>query len=363
MMQCLKEIVGVTTIETECITGGLTAEQIEILKKSNSGLFMDDLPGGVHLKAVKYADATKGLYQMAIGARDNAIKTLEDDLVVALNKNHAKSRKNYVGQIGRMSFAQTLAASNNLQGLRLRPVDYSDAVIIISRIMIIINTSATFPVSLYKVPYKSSMGELVQFWNVTTTANAFATVMTDPGIRLPLTENGGLVEYWLVWDRSAAGGALPKDNKLACGTCEKANGPATGEYLQINGVDFSDLNNLQNALTDDNAHGLILDVTLKCDSEQLFCNQYKEDDAVAVTMAHAVRFKAGELLIEDVLKSPDLNRYTTMDKERLWGKRNHFRAEYQGRIDYLAEAIDITASNCYVCREAVNQPFAAGIFS
>jgi hypothetical protein len=365
MLDCLKNIVGVTDTETDCITGGLAVDEISEMKKSTSTLYLDNLPGGIHLKAVKYADATKGLYKMSTGAIQTAATILEKDLLLALNQNHAKSRKNFVGQIGRLSFAQSLGVTGDWQGLRIRPVDKSDAIIILSKITNIISTAATYNFYLYKVPYRSAVGQLIGTYPVTSLANQFHSAVVDgpDGKRLPLTENGEAIEYWVIWNRTEAGGGIPKDNKLACSTCDKVNGTPAGEYLEVNGVDFDDINNLQNVRTDDYSHGLTLDIVIKCDNQQLFCRQYAEDDAVAVAMAYAVWFKAGELLIEDVLKSPDLNRYTTMDKERLWGKRNHFRAEYDGRIPFLAATIDITDSNCFVCREAINQPFPAGIFS
>lgn len=363
MLTCLTEIVGVTQAENECITGGLTNDQITTLKKSTSGLYLDDLEGGVHLKAVRHADATKGLFDMTQAAIRNAAKLLEDDLVVAMSREYTKSRKAFAGQIGQMSFAQTLATSGDWQGQRIRPLDYSDAVIRISRIMVIVNAAATFNVYLYKVPYKSAMGTLIETYPVTTTANAYQQIIINPEKVLPTVENGQLYEYWILYNRTEAGGALPKDNKLACGTCGRAGGPSINDFVAVNGVALADVNNLQNVSTDEYAHGIIVDVSIKCDSGTLFCDQYKADEAVAVTMAHAVRFKAGELLIEDVLKSPDLNRYTTMAREYLWGKRNHFRKEYGDRINFLAATIDVTASNCYVCRERANQPFVAGIFS
>lgn len=366
MLDCLTNIIGVTPNENECVTGGLTPEQIAALKVSTSGVFLDDLAGGIHLKAVRNADATKGLYPMVMGALATAAKSLENDLVLALSRKYSKSRKNFVGQIGRMSFAQTMAAPKDWQFIRLRPVDYSDAVVTLSRITVVLSQAATFNIYLIKVPYKASMGTIIETFPVTVQANAYQSIIVggSAGMALPLAENGEAVEYYITYSRSEAGGALPKDNKLACATCEITNGgPAVGDFLEVKGGQLDDLGNLQAAQVDDYGHGLILDVSIKCDSAKLFCGQYNQDEAVAITMAYAVQFKAGELLIEEVLKSPDLNRYTTMDKERLWGKRNHFRAEYDGRIVYLAEAIDITASNCYVCREQINQPFAAGIFS
>ena len=40
-----------------------------------------------------------------------------------------------------------------------------------------------------------------------------------------------------------------------------------------------------------------------------------------------------------------------MNKEYLWGKRNHFRASYEGRINYLAASIDISSSSCFICKD------------
>ena len=95
----------------------------------------------------------------------------------------------------------------------------------------------------------------------------------------------------------------------------------------------------------------------------MFCAEYKATEAIAVTMAHAVRFKAGYLLIEEVLKSPDVNRFTTMDRTYLWGKRNHFDKDNMNRIAYLTETIDVYAFNCFVCKYKGNTPFFSGIYS
>ncbi len=366
MMDCLKDIVGVTATNNAEILAGLTDEQKTQLKKSVSGLYLDDLPGGVHLKAVRNADATKGLYEMSTGAIRNGIRQLGDDLILEINKDNTKSRKNFVGQIGRLSYSQTLGVSQRYQGMRLRPLDLADAVITLNRIIIVLNGAATFDIVVYKVPYKTAVGTVVKTIPVTTVANMFATVDVDietGGLELPLVENGQIMEYWILYDTQATGGAIPKDNKLACSTCDGSASSALNDYLKVNGVEVTSLADLQSGVLDDYSHGLTLDVSIKCEANRLFCNQYREDEAVAVTMAHAVRFKAGELLIESVMQSPDISRYTTMDRERLWGKRNHYRTEYLGRVQYLAQAIDLSGSNCYTCREQTNQPYVGGIYS
>jgi hypothetical protein len=366
-LNCLQNIVGTTLSDNACIVQGLTSDQLAQLKNSTSGLYLDDLPGGVHMKALTKSDSTKSFYDMTQAALTNAAKVLEDDLIVELSKNYKKSRNNFIGPVGQMSFAQNLAVTGQWQGVRLRPVDYSDAVIKLNRITLVVNVNASFFVYLYKARYKSTTAELVTSWPITTVANAYqfiqATPPTDPLIVLPAVENGEMMEYYIFFDRLEAGSGNPKDNKIACSTCPGSAGVKVSDYINAVGFQSSTLPDLQSITTDSYAHGFILDLEIKCDTEKLFCGNYQADDAVAVTMSRAVWFKAGELLIEDVLKSPDINRYTTMDKERLLGKRNHFRKEYEGRVAFLVTAIDVTASNCYVCRNKVNQPYAAGILS
>jgi hypothetical protein len=361
MLQCLTEIIGVTQSDCECIINGLTSDQLTGLRASKSGLFMDDLEGGVHLKALTEIDACKSMAVLATTARDNAIKRLGDDLVVAINNRYKKGKGNFVGPIGRMSFAQSLPILRQWQGVRLRPKEYTDGIVTLTKLQVIFNQSVSVTLRLYKVPMDSVMGEEVAAWPVTSAANAYVNVTLSAPVKMPLVENGELMEYYILYDTLEPGVAfLPKDNGILCTTCNRGIVPY-GDFISADGVQVNNLSTLNDKIVDKYTHGLILDVAVKCDNEKLFCREYDESDDVAVVMAYATRFKAGELLIEDVLKSPAVNRYTTMGREYLWGKRNHFKSEYDDRIAYLAKIIDVTQANCYVCRESPNQPFLAGI--
>lgn len=364
MMQCLSEIIGITQSDCECIINGISNQDLTKLRTSKSGLYMDDLPGGVHLKALTRTDACKTMAQMALTARDNAIKTLENDLIISLNNRYKKDKNNFSGQIGRMSYAQSLGVSKPWQGMRIRPNDWSDGMITMTRLQIILNQAVTLNVRLFRVLLDSVMGEEIAAWPVTTNANAFTLVPigSDP-IKMPLVYNSEMVEYYLLYDTGEAGGPVqPKDTGIHCVPCNGGVAPYS-QYVTVSGVQADDATNLQNKITDTYSHGLIMDVEIKCDNEKLFCREYQEEEAVAVAMAYATWYKAGELLIEDVLKQPDVNRYTTMAREYLWGKRNHFRSEYESRINYLGAVVDVTQSNCYICRSQPNQPFYSPIFS
>lgn len=368
MMECLNNVVGVTKADSECLTGGLDAETLNKLKVSVSGLYMDDLPGGVHLKALRHIDTAKSMADLSLTARDNAIKTMEDDLLLKLNEKYRQGRRAYVGNIGRASYTSALPAGRRWEGIRIRPTDGNDAVINLSRVQCVFSSTVAVPVTFYiiRAIVDGIQGETIQQFTINAPANAYAEHRFSPALELPTRINNSMdnVEYWIVYDTTVPGIPYrPKDTKIGCASCNSVATDILAEYVKVYGVTLNDINRLDQKTQDDYSHGIILDVDLRCETASLFCREYTDDNAIAVAMARAVWYKSGELLIEEVLKSPDVNRYTTMQRETLYGKRNHFRAEYDQRIVYLADSIDVTASNCYVCRQQNNQPFFSGIYS
>ncbi len=123
-------------------------------------------------------------------------------------------------------------------------------------------------------------------------------------------------------------------------------------YLQVDGIGFTDpANMVTSGSTDGYTHGFILDVEIKCESKPLICREYNETEKISVAMAWAANFKTGEYVIEEVLKSAEVNRYTLQAKEYNWGKRNHFRAEYDARVKFIAAEMNPNNSDCFMCKE------------
>lgn len=355
MLDCLTGIVGVLKDPTPIITSGLSEGQITALQVSTSGLYLDELPGGVHMKALKYSDATKPFSDMSLAALNLACRNLESDLIVALTEKYQKSRKNFQGQIGQMSYATTLAVSKRYQYVRISPIDYIDGVLTITRFNLMFNGTGTIVLKLLEVPSDSVMGTEIKSYSIDVVANQFKTVdLTGEDIlKLPLVKDGYAVEYWFYYDTEGVN-ASPKDMKLSCQTCGVKS--PVNDYVEITGGQMDDFTKLNARTVDNYSHGLVFDIAISCNTGGIFCKEYDAEEAVSITMAYAVWYHAGELLIEDVLKSPDVNRYTTQSREYLWGKRNHFRALYEQRIKFLAASIDVNQSNCYVCRQLENQP-------
>ena len=156
--------------------------------------------------------------------------------------------------------------------------------------------------------------------------------------------------YYFVWEGSA--GTKARDNGVSC-NCSGGNG--YDSYVSLKGGESNDLNDLSGS--DNFAHGFSLDVEIKCDTGRLICREFDSQNKIAVASAWANLYKAGELLIEKVLSSSEISRITLMNRDYLYGKRNHFRAEYEKRILYLSYEIDVTKGDCFICQ---NRDFFVG---
>lgn len=361
-MECLKEIIGIVTGDCPCNQGTtLTEEQKAALSVSKSGLYLEDLEGGLSMRALTSLDNCKSFSDMALGARDSAIQTLGADVLAALALKYKSGKNPFVGVIGRPSYTSTLQVSKRYQFALLKPLAVSDAVMTITGLRIIINASQAVNFKILRTLEGGNQGEVVLDVDVQTTGN-FYTSIPLPGNKLvlPLSENGERLEYYFAWDRGLeAGAGAPKDIKVDCNCGFKKAGFT--DYLEVKGGELDSLDYLSaSQVKDSYTHGIVIDADIRCIPGDLICREYDRENAVALTMAYATRFKAGEILIEKVMSSPEVNRYTLMNREYLWGKRNHFRKEYESRITYLASVMDVTSSDCFICRDM--RLFKATIF-
>lgn len=357
-MSCLDDVVGIIRNPCPCLTDGyLTPDQIAQLQVSKSGLYLDDLPGGVELKGLNGVDVCRNAIQMAQDALHVAKQWVMDNLTAALNAKYATNKQPFVGLIGEMSYSSTLSTSRAYTGVRLRTRAKTDGTLRITQISIVVDRVAMLTVRLIKAPINSMIGTEIGSWDVTTMANSPTGIDIGVPISLPLLENGQPLEYYIIYDRSA--GAMPKNNLLTCG-CGNVES-LLSQFVQVEGLEVDSPSLLNSKVLDNYAHGIMLNTDMRCGTELFACREYSNEEAVAVVMAYSVWFKAGELLIEKVQQSGQPNRYTLKASEYLWGKRNHFKAEVDTRLPYLIQAINIDRTDCYVCRAVSNTPFMVGI--
>lgn len=346
-MECLKDIIGVTKSDCNCLTGTLTEEQKIELAKSSSGFYMDNIADAVTLRAIPKIDSCQGFYDMAIAAKEAAITSITDDIITALALKFKSAKGNYIGNIGRPQYAGTLPASRPIQFMKLEPNGKTDAVITFKRARIYSNQSGASNFYIYS--YVS--GELNQVLSIPFSLiqnNAAAVAPANP-VLLPLDQNGQPVTYFVAWE--TVNGAQPKDNKIDC-NCNAGNGAGFASFVNVTGGESTALIDMPDTKGDNKAHGIVLDVEIRCMSSNFICREYNDRNEIAVVAKWAAAFKANEFLIERILSSPEVNRYTLMSREHLYGKRNHFRTEYDARIQYIIDNVDVSKTDCFICKQS-----------
>lgn len=130
-------------------------------------------------------------------------------------------------------------------------------------------------------------------------------------------------------------------------------------YLNLAGLEGSDLGSFQTFMRSNNSHGLAVNIEVGCDSSNILCDLYESDISYKTVIGHAVRFKAAELVVEKVQSSEEVNRFTMMSREYLWGKRNHYRKEYLDRVTWMVETLDVgSITDCFVCNTGGHKKIA-----
>ena len=76
-----------------------------------------------------------------------------------------------------------------------------------------------------------------------------------------------------------------------------------------------------------------------------------ENNEIAIATASAIRYKAGFYIIEKILASGNINRYTMTDRERLMGKKNTYIKEYNTYIDWIAQNVNTNINDCLICND------------
>lgn len=350
---CLKNIVGISKEICPCLTEGLDQPTIDKLSESASDLYTDELEGGIHLKSLNGIDGCKSFAKLALEQRDIAIKRTEDEFVILLNQKYKKNKKVFKGNVFSQGYTKNLPLTKRWNGARIRPNELSDGVILINKIKLALNITAAVNVVVVEAFVDDTTGAKIAEFTVTSEANGVGTFALETPLRLPLRKDGQALEYYFLYDSTSHAGIEAKNNKVSCG-CGGMERTLLS-YVNVSGVGLDLINDLTtNRSLDAYAHGIMVDAEIRCDSQGFVCRQYDEEVDISKVLAYCVWYKTGELIIEAVLKSPEINRYTMMNREYYWGKRNHFRKEFDDRMAWLSsneDAINIDDTDCFVCKD------------
>lgn len=345
-MDCLNNIIKLSRTECPCFD----SDKPETAGDGKSPVYLDEIEG-LNLSIIESAsDCEQGsLWNLMDRARENAITSFKADLLSCIEGDYIPKRPNYKGIIGQTTFNSSLNITQTMAGVSVVFPKITGGKMIINRIAVMINNTQNLTVRVYNND-ENKTTPIAEYIIPATADTTSYGVLTTP-LELPMWSNNvHNLEYYFVYERS---GFLPKNNKSQCIPCSGGAKVVTwANWLSLRGIKGNDTS-FSSFNKQDELMGIALDVELKCEGARVICSDDYPIDfetGYGLQMAYAVRFKAAALLIDSILSSPQINRYTMMDREALYGKRASYRSTYDEWIVYLCKNTPIINNDCWVCK-------------
>lgn len=340
-MDCLKDIIGISRTECECID--VDAEY----QNSTSGIYIDEVEGGLTPTAIEKIDCQTFVEKM-VQARKRAVDMFVESILAEYStESFRKALRDFKGTIGKLSHVRDLNTSK-YAGMVLKTKWLKGAAITVKSVGLIINQESDVVVQVYKGYRDSQDLELVTEINYIPTIKNVASKFDLPEpLILPMHDDAEqAIDYYFVYDTELYG--KPRDNEASC-NCGGAYS-VLKKYTHVGGVTHGSIESITKSKVTSKANGFYIEAEIKCYSKEVICELLKLDESN--TIAHAIAYKSQELLIEDLMSTGRINRFTQLSKEHLWGKRNHFRKEFDDRVVWLSQTYSMnTLSDCVICTD------------
>lgn len=359
-MECLDYIIGLSRTTCECLTDNLPADSDSSPSDYNisrSGIYLDELEGfNIEVASGGEDCAEGGIWEIMARAVLNAKQDFIKSLLGCIGTKYQPRLKNFTWQLGQSTFTGTL---NNLvtthAGMRISPAQIKGGFIYIKKIGVIINQAAPVTVQVYS----DKDGGTLIFENSSTPINTTANMVTwatlsDP-LELPMWDNNGnYIRYYVLMLLN--GTFKPKANKRDCGCGGKKN--PYEQFIEIAGVSgnyvsgVTDITNLN--VDGQTLDGITVEVDVKCKASELICSdEYPLDfdnDGDALNKATAIQLRAGARVYEYLLSSPNINRFTMLNREQQAKNIDRWNAQYQEALLGLCDNVDVDVNDCMICK-------------
>jgi hypothetical protein len=366
---CFENIIGLSRTPCECVEDAPEGANV-----SNSGLYLDELPG-LHLlmvnAGVKCGEGT--LWDKLARARANAIEDTKAELGACLSLSTTTRRQNGIAHIGndQKITADAHRLTKPYHGMILETAKVKGGSFVITAMATAfkaqVGLPATIEVSIY------DRFDLVTTRTLNVVANRVTWTTIEP-IALSMSELGTLnPRYWFTYEpidgmksmnsliNCGCGGYAPEWNESApsYASSQQKAGSLWADWCMAAGVSGDDLEVRENWMRTNQTNGLILKAQFSCDASTSFCADQPDyvGDPVQKVIAHTVRFKAGANLITDLIADTRINQYTMTAGDDLRNRRSNYQSEWQKRINeylcpFLSQPDQVNRyGDCAKCQE------------
>lgn len=369
-INCYIKSVGLASCACPCQQDGAPTGWNE----SDSGLFIADLMPLDALPGMDDCSTPGNPWAVLSRAREQAINNFIADTNALLARRAKPVRPNWFGSVGEGFAREVRTPSGAYAGLRLRCPQVRGAAITIEKVGGVFDTTGNVTLRLYD-RYNAQIGSAV-----TIAAVAGQHIQMPAGWVLPLDGAfGAQPEFFIAYQV----GPLPRATKINCGcggfsapfNCASPyynNRALTGsngwaQWAMIGGWTGEGLTSFDLAAaqstTDTWTNGLTLTLRAQCDPGKVLCeDSLNFANPLALSMAHAIRYKSAEIGADTILTDTSLSRYAVINREILREERKKWQGRYVELINYITSEADWRGSDCFTCKSVFDMQ-VAGILS
>lgn len=348
----LKNLVGLSDTECPCFDDGKPADSGDSL----TGYYITDSEFGFpSLKALllKSNDCGEGsIWEMLENARSKAVDDFLFDLQIAIHKTQSSRFKKFNGYVGEQENASAANVSKQFIGLSIQSRNYKGSSFTLEEICLALTCQEDVEVFVYA----SNQTAPIASYTVESGLSEFGCFVLPEPLELPLySDDCGGINYSIAYELPT--GCKPLSNRLYC--CNTT--PGWKKYVKSGGVQMNAIDD-QTKAENKNAYGLSLKGSMCCNGLSWLCDLDACGDYSAPHLiGRMIQAKAANSLIHQIIESGDINIYTTLKLENLFGKSRHLQKMYIDQLTWFAANLPTGTTDCYVCKKD-NRIKSKGLF-
>lgn len=350
---CLLPVVGLSPTDYDCSTSVMP----EGATDSASGFFLTNCKDGMPIEFSGAIADCSGLWDVLTAARLDGIKNFVADLSVEIGAKYRPIFNDFSGYVGKQDASNAVSNAKRFAAYEIKG-RHLQSTLRIKGFKLYSNVAAEVDVTLYSEDDLTTPLETV---SVTTVAKKWtAGVFTEEQVFDIWDENNYEAKrYWLVWEIPE--GDYARTNEISCG-CKGRADQGFKDFIEVQGVSVDAIEDLTATDSSRRTHGsigmgLAVDMSVSCTMGNYLCGclnfgiESFATTGIQWVMAKTVQHGGVNCLADAFIKSSNINTYTLLEREKVYGIRAHAQKEYLQGVRYIAENLPEGALQCFECRE------------
>jgi len=359
LYDCYDYVIGLS--RTECTCWDPKGDHILDFNTSYSGLYLDELQPLPVMASLEKCE--QDVWEIMSQARENAIKYYVSDASRELLKWNELREQPYTGVIGRRRNTSDRSIQNTYAGVHIVCKKIVGGELTLKKIYTAFNFTGTVSVTV-----ADNLGNTYGPYTLNTTEDTWVeNDITD--LELPLwSDLVDNVEYFVYY---TVGANQPRNNEI-CQDCPSQlrysiNRPyyllghtdpyRWAESVMVGGFTTDDISKFDDITYEYGGNnflnGLNLEIDIDCDFGLALCKDSLNfvSDPLAIATAQAVLYKAGELLVDSIMASPNMSYAKLINRDALLKEQALWVEKYKELIEYIGENTDIHKTDCMKCKD------------